>query len=364
MRNFVKIAGLILLFMIFLSVETNAQNKNAMERSITKTFQVSNGARLNVDNVYGNINLQSWNKNEIQAVIKIKGISGNDEDTRQLINEVAIQSNQSDGVVSIKTIYTSGNNSSFWKKFFNSSSRGNRSIQINYEVYVPQSLASIDIKNKYGGVTGNQLPGDLNLNIDYGAFNIKDLAGRLNLNTSYCKGSLTGIKSGTVTVNYTDFNMDKVNNLQVNSIYSDYKISQADNLNISSTYSDITADNIGSLQGKSTYSDYKINSLTTQGTIATVYGDITIKALGSQFKTLTITPANSDISVGIPDGLPLQLDIKLVYGDIKTGGIPLQVTQKSETGNTSILQATSGGGKDGAVIKINGTYADVNLHRK
>lgn len=336
------------------------------QRTITKEFTVSSGSTLNIENKYGNVTLHSWNKNQIQAVIKVKADASTLDAAKQLANQVAIKSSQSGNTVTLQTQYDSDNGGSFWKSFFGGSTKtGKRNIHIDYEVYVPQSLAGAHIKNNYGNVTGDNIAGNMTLDMNYGAFHISNLTGTLNLNSNYCEGNLNGIKTSRVRANYTNFNLDKINKVSIQSNYSDYKIVQVGDMEIDGNYGDITADGISSIDGKTTYSDYKINTLSSGGNINTTYGDIYIKMLGNQFNGLNISPTYSDIKIGMPDNLSVKLDIHLTHGDIHTGNLSLQTTERTEQHGNSVLRATTkGAGNSTPTIKIDGSYADVSLTGK
>lgn len=364
-----KYAGLLMISFILIPAWSFAANVNSevpFTRSITKIYTVSSGAQLSIENKYGNVTLHSWNKDEIKAVINIR-VEGNTlENARQLADQVSIRSKQSGNLVSFQTQYDANSGTSFWKQFFGSGSKGGKKyVHIDYEVYIPRSIAGTTIKNDYGNLTCDPISGDLYVAMNYGNFRIGNLGGRLNLNTNYCTGSLTDIKDGEVHSNYTDFNLDKVQSLQISYNYSDFKIMQSGNIKVQGNYGNISGETITYLGSKTTYSDYKINKLSEGGNINTTYGDIYIKMLGDQFKGLIVKPTYSDVKIGIPDGLLFQLDIGLTRGDIRTDNIHLQTTEKVEDhGNSTLKAYAKGAGSNAPMLRIIGAYSDVTLSQK
>lgn len=333
------------------------------ERSITRNFKVSAGATVNIDNKYGNVTLHAWAKNEINAVITIK-VDGNSPDAaKQLADQVSIRGAQAGNTVSLATEYDAGSGNSFWKQFFGGGPKtGKKYIHIDYKVYIPQSLADLQITNNYGNVTGDHIPGNMKVNMNYGAFHISNQAGTLSIAANYCQGSLNGIKTGRIQANYTDFSIDKAGDLDIRSNYSDFKIITAGNIHIQGNYGDITGETIASIDGETTYSDYKISKLTSGGSLNTTYGDVYIKNLGDQFRGLTVRPTYSDVKIGVPDNLSLRIDVGLTRGDISTGSLPLQITEHATQHGNSTLKATmNGAGNNAPEIKIVGTYSDLTL---
>lgn len=331
-------------------------------RKIVKTFSVESGASLNITNKYGKITLQRWNKDEIRAEITITVNASSDEDAQKLADQVVIQSRQSSQNVTLVTDYNKGGNSSFWQKFFGSAGEGRKDVHIDYLVYVPASTASIDVRNNFGDVAGNNLPGKLTMELNYGNFHVGQVAGTVAVSANYCKGTLYGIHGGSIRANYTDFQLDQVNNLDISSNYSNYRISRAGAIQLKSNYGDIIAENIASITSRSTYGDYRIATLQKAGDISTTYGDVRIKSLGTGFDTLTINPTYSDVSIGIPAALAVRLQVHVSYGSIRTGDIPLQQVQKSTARHSSFLEAEAGEkGSPSALIQVNGTYSVVNF---
>lgn len=355
--------------LLLLPVVTPAKEKLQSvphKREVIKTFSVNDGALLSIDNKYGGVNLHTWDNNQIKAVIVIKANGRDENNAKELADQVSIRSSQAGNSVSLATTYQPGN-SSFWSKFWGNLSNGNwgKYIRIDYEVYLPKSLANLHVNNSYGDVTANNIPCDFFLNINYVHFYINKVNGNLNLNVNYGEGSLNGITSSNIDANYTDFDIDQVHSLKINSNYSDIKITNAGQLEFHSNYGDISAENISSLTSQSTYGDYKINTLLKHGNIKTTYGDVTIKNLGNQFTGLTISPTYSDISVGIPQNLSVRLDIDLIHGDINTRNISLQQVEKTDEHGKQTLKAVSAGaGANAPLIKIGGSYADVSLSQK
>lgn len=348
------------------SMATSRTGEVPYTRTVLKVFTVTDGAQLSIENKYGNIILHSWNNQEIKATIRIRVEGSTSEDAKKLANQVNIESGQSGNVVSLKTIYEPGSGSSFWKQFFGSQSKGGRKyVHIDYDVYVPESIAGTHIKNNYGNFTGDQISGDLTVNMNYGNFHIGNIGGFLNLITNYCNGTLNHIKDGKVQANYTDFNLNKVQALQVGYNYSDFKIQQGGNLKMQGNYGDIIAENISYLGAKTTYGDYKINKLSEGGNIQTTYGDVYIKSLDSHFKGLIISSTYSDIKINIPSGLAFGLNVALTHGDIRTHDLPLQISSKVEGKGKSTLKAVAkGAGNNAPLIRIAGTYSDVVLTGK
>lgn len=331
-------------------------------RTVTKTFTVSNGAQLTVNNKYGKVNLHTWNKNEIQAVITITANASNSDNAQNLVNRVTIQSGQSGNNVTLATQYDANSASSFWKRFFGGGGNQKNYIHIDYTVYVPQSLAAMRIANNYGDVAGDNIPGNFSLDMNYGNFHISNVSGNFKLNVNYGSGSLSGISEGNIHANYTDFNLNNVKYLQIHSNYSDYKIASAGQIVFNGNYGNFSVGQVDKIICGSNYTDYKISALQQQAKMETTYGDIRIGTLGDQFTLMNIQSTYGSIKAGIPKNLPVRMDIHLIHGDINTHGLPLQIHEKISDHGKNVLQAGVQGARTSSPqIVINGTYSNVSL---
>lgn len=331
-------------------------------RTVTKTFTVSNEAQLTVNNKYGRVNLHTWDKNQIQAVITITANGSNSDNAQSLANKVAIQSSQSGNNVTLATQYDANSASSFWKRFFGGGGNQKNYIHIDYTIYIPHSLADMLVANNYGDVAGDNIPGNFSLDMNYGNFHISNVSGNFKLNVNYGSGSLSGISEGIIQANYTEFNLDNVNNLTINSNYSDYKISNAGQIVFKGNYGNLSIGEINKITSGSNYTDYKISTLQQQAKMETTYGDIRIGTLGNQFTLMNIRSTYGNIKAGIPKNLPVRLNIDLTHGDISTHTLPLQIQEKINDHGKNVLKATvQGAGTSSPQIIISGTYSDVSL---
>lgn len=356
-----------ILFFLILPLYSNGHSLSVVpsSRTVTKIFNVGEGAQLTINNKYGKVNMQTWDKNQIQAVITITANGSNNDNAKSLANQVTIQSTQSGNNVTLTTQYDPNTFTSFWKRFFNGSGNQRNYIHIDYIVYLPRSLAGTHVTNNYGDVTGDNIPGDLFVDLNYGNFHVSKVSGEFEIDVNYGTGTLSNINQAVIHANYTDFNLGDINNLQIQSNYSDYKISNAGQVSYHGNYGNFSAGQVNTITCGSNYTDYKIGTLERQANMKVTYGDIRIGSLGNQFKGMNIQSVYGNVKAGIPADFPLRLDIDLTHGNLNTGKLPLRIEQKISDHGKSILKASvQGGAASSPVISINGTYSDVSISVK
>lgn len=334
------------------------------QRTVTKTYTVESGARVNIENKYGKVNLHTWNKNQVQAIITITTDGPTAENAQELSRQVEITANASANSVSLLTKYDPSilGGGGFWKKFFGGSSNTTKYVHIDYEVYMPGTVSATTVKNNYGDVAADGIPGDLSLQINYGNFHLNKIGGKLDLNANYCKGVWTGSGAGEFRTNYTDVNVDEVGDLDIRANYCDYKIGKAGKVSFHGNYGDVAAQDVEGIESQSNYTDFKIGTVRRQVNMSLTYGDVTIAQLGSNFSGLFLKGSYANVSIGVPTSLSLRADIRLSYGNIHTGDLHFPSVQKDDHGKTSTLKgSTSGATANAPLLQVSANYTDVSL---
>ncbi len=361
MKKILHITGILLLILPFWGPVKGDSFRLTYKRNINLSFQVKDHAAFNLENKYGNIHFYQWDKNQIKATITITVKAGNDEEAKKIADGITIEKNQGGNRVSLRTDYSPSGSSSVWSMLFGSTSGGKKSVRIDYEVYLPQSLATLSVSNKYGNIAGSRIPGAVNIDLSYGHFSLDNIQKPLNFQVKYGSGSLTNLSDAIIEAAYTDFNMDGIKRLKMHFKYSDLVFGTADNILLDGSYGDISAKSISQLQSNTSYGDYKIENLERGATITTAYGDVHINRTRA-LKQLKISARYSDIFLGVSRSQPLQVNVQLNYGDFGSNGLTLQNIEKGNKGSrTTFIAHSPGAGANAGRIVIEGSYSDVKL---
>ena len=137
--------------LFLLLVCTFAMNASAPDsliektKNYTKTYPLSGNDRVNLENSFGEMKIQTWSKNEVKVDVVITARSGTEERAQQILQTIEIKDGKSGGEVWFKTDMDEHKNVSN-KKNNNYKDEG---FTINYVVSLP-STTTLEASNSFG----------------------------------------------------------------------------------------------------------------------------------------------------------------------------------------------------------------------
>ncbi|MET0570796.1 MAG: hypothetical protein ABWZ79_05185, partial [Pedobacter agri] len=107
-------------------------------KSFSKTFNVDNSDKVNLNNQYGSITIKTWDRKEVKVDIDIKAFSNSDNDVQKLLDGVNIDAKKNGDVVTIKT-NLADRGGRWGRGVRNGVTTWRREVKINYVVYMPSA---------------------------------------------------------------------------------------------------------------------------------------------------------------------------------------------------------------------------------
>ncbi|MFY0254297.1 hypothetical protein ACDQ55_10125 [Chitinophaga sp. 30R24] len=351
------------LLLLFLPLLAQAHNGAAtVKKTIIKEFTVNDNATFSLFNKYGKVIFHAWNKNLIKATITITGFGKSDAQAQSVADLVDIITEQNSNTsVVLRSIYNPSKAGSGWFSWGDKIDSKDY-VNIDYDIYLPQSLQKILVDNQFGDVIADKFSFPATLQLNYCTFDIREAAD-LSLKINYCdKGKIGKAKQVTVNGNYSTLRGEQLGGLDVSSNYSEYVIGKVGSLKIVSNYDDYRIDQADLVNGRSAYSDIRLGELLQSASISITYGDIRIDKTGSGFKQADFQMTYSDLRMNFSHRQPLSISADLVYGSLGTGGLELRNIISNKKNSILNYSALAGGGSESApYIKIRGTNSDVKL---
>lgn len=296
-----------ILFSFAISILCVAQKNYTIEKTklISKIYPLSAGQKVNINNQFGKVVINNWNKSDVKAEITIITNSKDEASAQKLLDEIVINENIANAI----SFETKIGNSRSGSKTRNGT---NSSMQINYDVYMPQGNPLM-VKNSFGNT---YIPSRNGLTELYQSF-----------------GDLT---TGKLT---------RVDDLKVE-------------------FGKLMAESIQGNKIKSSYSDVNVKELA--GILSGSFDFCSKLQLGltNQLESLTINTSYSDLRINVPSSFNGSFYIKTSFGDVKNKSALKLTDATKEKKYGPVFDKTyngqSGNGK--ASIKINTSFGNVSFN--
>ncbi len=315
MKSIKLLSALFLTLLIATSIVAVGQDKVA--KTYQKEFSLTPNSNVYLENRFGQMNIENWDKNSISITIEIKVDYPESEKTTRLLNAINIEINQvGDNISAITKI--DEDYMKPWNKIFNNDSKD---FSIDWEVKMPKQT-NLDIANRYGDIFINELTGKCKIELRYG--NLK--ANRVfrgnndplnSLILGYGNANIDEVNWFKVDLKYGKLNIGKAKAIVAVSKYSKVIIDQVSSIVSESKYDTYSIGTISNFVGEGDYTTYRFEELTKKLDLTVKYGDVRIDKIPTNFESIKFNGSYTGIYAGIDPSASYMLNANASYGNIK-----------------------------------------------
>ena len=170
---------IIILFSILISISVNLQNIKAetLNETFKKQLNCTGKPFLEVKNSNGQIELGSWDKNEVLIVAYIR-VEGKSDDGKKILERIEIEIEQDGDNIFVETILPSGlqNGGGFLSWLFGGKPW---SVTVDYEITVPIE-SDLDLKTSNGSIMIEKVTGKFKLTSTNGKITAREVSGTIH----------------------------------------------------------------------------------------------------------------------------------------------------------------------------------------
>jgi hypothetical protein len=233
-------SSVLLLSALALSSHVMAAGDPLVEKKKTysKSYPLSSSDKVSLRNQFGEMKINTWDKNEVKVDVTIVAEAGTDDRAQRLLDAIQIQDSKDGGTVFFQTKI--GNN--------NSGNRGKgerQSFNIDYVVYLP-SGNKLDARNEFGPMTIGDYKGKIYLESKFGSLTTGNLTGDADVNVEFGKATIGSVSSGEVTIKFSKGIVQRLTgDVKANFEYSGVKVgieNNAKNVDIRNSYTQLLLD--------------------------------------------------------------------------------------------------------------------------
>jgi len=316
MNKIILYKRVILLLLLFTGLHTMGQPYKK-SRSVVKSFKVGEDTEILVKNKYGNIQLIAWDKDSVRFEIQVDVSAKKESKANTNFENIDFDFVASEYYIEAKTSFAG--EGSFWsdvKDKTNTVFTGENKTQIDYKIYLP-STSPIEIENKYGNIFATDHYGSISIVLSNGDIKAHAFYGKTSIDLKFGFAKIDLIAQGNLNLSYhSEIQLDKTDDLKIESRSSRIRIDQANRLEINSNRDKYYIKDVQVINAKASYSYFEIQHLIEHITISGKYGDLDIKDLDNRVSRINFTYENTDVSIN--KNADQKLAIELIY-DEKTG---------------------------------------------
>jgi hypothetical protein len=358
-KSIYKSGMLLSLAAIFLL--TYSLTAQEVTKDFHKEFKAPAGTTLDINNRYGHVDIQSWDRDQIVIDVKITIQLSDKARAEKLLNYVDVQFNEGEKLVSAKTIIDEKFNYSGWGGV-------SRKFSIDYTVKMP-SGNNLNLTNKYGNSDITTLTGLVTMDIKYGSLT----AGKLTrgnekpinkLNVAYGKASIDEAGWLDLYCRYThDVVITKCQALLLDSRYSGVNISETSSVVGESRYDKVEIEKIKNFVLQTGYTTINVGELTKKLDCEGSYSSLSVRSIPAGFESVNVDVRYMEVKLGISESANYSLDAHSSYAGIKFREEKFNHIKHIVENNSTTLVGTIGTqSTPEATVKIRTSYGQVRLY--
>lgn len=252
--------------LVLMSCAVFGQNK--VSKEIKKTAAFYNNGQLYLENKYGDIFIDGWDKDIIEITVEIEAKGKNLEKAKELLNRINPEIEISGNVIMLKS-HISEREQGFFNKYirkvdaFNSEKTN---TNINYRIYLPKQ-AEIEINNKYGDVIITNWRGALKAEVEHGDLRVTDSISKSNIAIKYGQLKASVLDNTSIIAKDATLSVAKSNKMKLDSNGSEIRFEEINNLELHSNKDNINIEQQNTIFGYVKYSTISLSNLNSKANL-------------------------------------------------------------------------------------------------
>ncbi|MBV9987586.1 MAG: hypothetical protein JO301_07900 [Chitinophagaceae bacterium] len=207
MKKILSVCSILLLSATWLSASAAGGLDAEKSKSYSKSYPLSSGDRITLNNSFGEMKISTWSKNEIKVDVSMTVKAGTDQRAQEILDNIRIEDKKSGSEVSFKTEL---NNDKDDRRENRHRDRDDEtSFKINYTVYLPDNMA-LEAINNFGPLSIGDYNGNIVLDSRFGSLN----AGKLNqpkkVTVQFGKATIESINNGKLSVQFSKAQVNRM----------------------------------------------------------------------------------------------------------------------------------------------------------
>lgn len=339
-----------LLLLAGFTSQSSGKQQIEKRKVVDKNYTVSATTELRITNKFGDIEINTWDKNEFGIKVEIVGKGKNADRAQSILDAIELDIDEGSSEISFSTDIEKMKN------------KNNEGFEINYTISMPEDNP-LYIKNSFGDVSMGDRNSDLDITVAYGSMKVGNVNGTTDLKLSFGSGNISNMNNGNVTVKYSDFEIGIANSLDLEQSFSKIEIESVNVLELKSKYGSVEIEKANIIDADVHFSGFEIDELTGELELDCSYiGDFKIRRLAKTFTLVDIEGKFGSYEIGIEPGLNADIEAEFSFADLKVySDIDATFHYRVKEHNKSVYKGIIGKGDNSKRIRIDSGYGNLRL---
>lgn len=352
-----RVAAFAVLFCAVALSASATEVKKEFHREMVPTENTT----LTVINKFGSVVTETWTDKNIVIDVTVKVENPSAEKANKLLEMIDVKFTEADGNLTAETVFNENFSSFNWKGT-------NNNFSINYTIKMPAWI-NLNLTNKYGNTTVDEVSGLANLSIKYGDLTVHKLS----------RGNNKPLNS--IIVAYGKASIDELGWADINARYcGQFKVGRAVAMLVDSKYSKIFVGEVSSLVSESKYDGYQVTSanniivmggytdlqfqkVTKKLEVETKYGNLSVDNIPAGFESVSVKAGYCAVKLGIDPSACYKLEAHSSYGSVKIDDSNFSPDRRIVGNTSSELSGKVGKcSNPSASVKVETSYGAVRLY--
>jgi hypothetical protein len=364
--------GLLLLLtgLLFSPAQAGSIFGQEYSKTVKKEFNLDANGTLDLNNIYGKIDVKTWDQNRVKIEVIITVRAKNESSAEDVFDRIEILMSGSNSFAKAETKIDT-DKGSWW------SSRNEKSdFTVDYEVFMPRS-ANLELANKYGDVFVDQLDGRASVSLKYGNCRMEGVNNDLNFSLGYGNATVVKAKDVNADLSYCKMRLEETRDLEVNSKYSrvtlnagndvrsfskydTYKIGVINSLRSEGKYDNYEIDAVEEIVALSKYTDFRIQRVADKMDMDLQYGGVSVENVARGFAEVRLAGRYTDYKIIVEEGASYQLEATADYAGISYPS-DMNITYEKDKGTYHEVEGHRGTKNARSIIKARLDYGGLKI---
>ncbi|WP_425392480.1 hypothetical protein [Ekhidna sp.] len=335
---------------MLLTIFAWAKDQDQKKKHVEKNYKVSTTTKLVIENKFGKVEINSWEKNEFDIKVEIIGKGRNEERAQRILDAIEIDITESSSEIIFET------------EISNNKNKNEEGFEVNYTVYMSEKNP-LEVKNSFGDITMGDRGNDLDISVSYGSMKVGDVAGDADIKVSFGNGSIGRINDAEATIKYSNFEVEQANILDLTQGFSDVEIGEVNDLELESKYGKVEIEKAGKVDADAHFTGFEIEELTGSLKLDCSYlGDFRIDKLAKTFTSIDIDGKFGSYEIGLEEGVNADINAEFSFADLKiSSDVDATFNYRVKESNRSTYKGKIGKGDPNKIIRVDSSYGNLRL---